>query len=35
MLSEAEDPQEFDIMPGLEAKVAADGYQLHFVANTE
>lgn len=35
MLSAAEDPQEFDLAPGLEAKVNDDSYQLSFVANTE
>ncbi|KAM0754488.1 hypothetical protein T439DRAFT_296832 [Meredithblackwellia eburnea MCA 4105] len=35
MRSAAEDPQEFDLQPGLEAKVVEDSYQLHFVANTE
>lgn len=35
MLSAAEDPQEFDLTPGLEAKVVDDSYKLSFVANTE
>ncbi|KAI5481648.1 paired amphipathic helix protein Sin3a [Pseudohyphozyma bogoriensis] len=35
MLAAAEDPQEFDLTPGLEAKVSDDSYQLLFVANTE
>ncbi|KAK4705607.1 paired amphipathic helix protein Sin3a, partial [Phenoliferia sp. Uapishka_3] len=35
MLSASEDPQEFDLTTGLEAKVAEDSYQLAFVANTE
>ncbi|GAA6028090.1 hypothetical protein JCM8097_001866 [Rhodosporidiobolus ruineniae] len=33
--SAAEDPQEFDLSPGLEAKVSTSGYQLSFVARTE
>lgn len=35
MLSANEDPQEFDLLPGLEAKVSESGYKLFFVANTE
>ncbi|GAA5907361.1 hypothetical protein JCM6882_002816 [Rhodosporidiobolus microsporus] len=34
VLSAAEDPQDFDLSPGLEAKVSSQGYQLFFVANT-
>lgn len=34
-LSEEQDPQTFDISPGLEARVGEKGYKLHFVANTE
>lgn len=34
-LSAAEDPQEFEINPGLEAKVVDDSYRLKFLANTE
>lgn len=30
-----EDPPEFDITLGLEAKFTEDSYQLQFVANTE
>ncbi|BGP23232.1 paired amphipathic helix protein Sin3a [Rhodotorula toruloides] len=35
VLSASEDPQEFDLLPGLEAKVFGSGYKLFFVANTE
>ncbi|SCV74211.1 BQ2448_6643 [Microbotryum intermedium] len=35
MLSASEDPQEFDLLPELEAKLVADNYQLKFVAGTE
>lgn len=35
MLSAAEDPQEFDLTPGLEVTVASDSYELKFVAKTE
>ncbi|BGP01202.1 hypothetical protein NBRC10513v2_002153 [Rhodotorula toruloides] len=35
VLSANEDPQEFDLLPGLEAKVSESGYKLFFVANTE
>ncbi|SCZ98892.1 BZ3500_MvSof-1268-A1-R1_Chr3-1g05689 [Microbotryum saponariae] len=35
MLSASEDPQEFDLLPGLEAKIVAGNYQLKFVAGTE
>ncbi|GAA5821484.1 hypothetical protein JCM11251_004645 [Rhodosporidiobolus azoricus] len=35
VLSAAEDPQDFDLSPGLEAKVSSTGYRLFFVANTE
>lgn len=35
LLSEEEDPQEFDLAARLEAKVERDGYKLHFVALSE
>jgi hypothetical protein len=35
LVSAAEDPQDFDLATGLEAKVFEGGYQLFFSANTE